>query len=117
MLRLRGNASKASPWPVGKRIWIPEGKAAAKTVLVMKQCNKGRLVPFYGMREIRKTDHEFARGVKYSGETHRRIAEVTVAPVTPELWNEGITEGVKVWKEATRKKQKPSNESHDPILS
>ncbi|EGG00905.1 uncharacterized protein MELLADRAFT_111397 [Melampsora larici-populina 98AG31] len=154
-------------------IWIPDGKAAIKTVLVMKQCTKGRLVPFYGMREILKGEHVFARGVKdvvtvinvqhnchegkckvtmshtkkierkvcdvlvsgithadtnsfiinsaaqYSGEVHRRIAEVNLTTVNATQWNSAIQEGLKAWNEASRgaKKQKQTQDTNESMVS
>ncbi|EGG01317.1 uncharacterized protein MELLADRAFT_111139 [Melampsora larici-populina 98AG31] len=45
-------------------IWIPDCQAPVKAVIVLKQCSIGRLVPRYGMREIKRTEHQFTRSVK-----------------------------------------------------
>ncbi|EGG11718.1 uncharacterized protein MELLADRAFT_102314 [Melampsora larici-populina 98AG31] len=143
-------------------LWIPTGKAPIKAVVILKQCNRGRLVPFYGMREVLVTEHQYTRSVRdmfailnvqhncrkglctvtmsntkkfehkicdvlvsgithaktnsdiinsaahYSGELHRKISKLNLAPVTPPQWNKTITKGRGVWNDAPKgnKKQK-----------
>ncbi|KAH9814463.1 hypothetical protein DFH28DRAFT_1168556 [Melampsora americana] len=41
-------------------IWKPVGKSSSKVILVLGRCNKGRVVPFYGMREFLTSDQVFA---------------------------------------------------------
>ncbi|KAH9823045.1 hypothetical protein DFH28DRAFT_945860 [Melampsora americana] len=33
-------------------MWKPEGQCSSSVILVLAKCNRGRIVPFYGMREF-----------------------------------------------------------------
>ncbi|KAH9823863.1 hypothetical protein DFH28DRAFT_921384 [Melampsora americana] len=45
-------------------IWKPIGCSESNTVLVLKQCCSGQMVPFYGMREILLLDEIMSKKVK-----------------------------------------------------
>ncbi|KAH9807661.1 hypothetical protein DFH28DRAFT_1138529 [Melampsora americana] len=45
-------------------VWTPAGLSASKAVLVLKACRRGRIVPFYGMREYLVTEETFHKRVK-----------------------------------------------------
>ncbi|KAH9808962.1 hypothetical protein DFH28DRAFT_1192064 [Melampsora americana] len=45
-------------------IWKPVGHSSGKIILALARCKKGRVVPFYGMREFVPTEHVFACDIK-----------------------------------------------------
>lgn len=53
----------------------------------------------------------------YSGEIHRRIANIKLTAVTPAQWNTTISDGLDVWHDVPRpkKKQKQAEKTTNPL--
>ncbi|EGF97602.1 uncharacterized protein MELLADRAFT_69884 [Melampsora larici-populina 98AG31] len=47
-------------------IWKPNGHSPSTTVLLLDICNRGRIVPFYGMREVIVTEQQVLKQVKHN---------------------------------------------------
>ncbi|EGF97198.1 uncharacterized protein MELLADRAFT_70143 [Melampsora larici-populina 98AG31] len=45
-------------------LWKPAGESSSKVILILAKCNKGRIVPFYGMREFIVSEVTFPCDIK-----------------------------------------------------
>lgn len=54
---------------------------------------------------------------QYSGELHRRLANINLTPVTPAQWNEAIGNGLDVWRDLPRPNKKQKTAGAQPVQS